>query len=192
MLGKTIVDKDGVESPDTVTDGLGMLRVTTHFAAEKRVAQVDARVIGDSGLLRGCAGEQLTGYEIHHGQTTSDHADSHCVLLRLKAAGSPTPGDLGILDETGRVLGTYMHGIFHNRSVAHGILANVADMCGLESPRWDRESDQDAELDRIADHVQEYLNMDCIYEIIRRGPGAGTSAVAGTLTLAHLPEPAEP
>ncbi len=185
MLGMTIIDERRVESTDAVTLGLGLLPVTTYFASDKRVVQVAAQVVGDCGLLRGCAGERITGYEIHHGQTRFEDINDRNAITRPAETGDSMPVTLGVLDETGRVLGTYMHGMFHNQALCCRLLANVAEMYGLPMPQLTHESSLDAELDRLANHVEQHLNMDYVDALIGLGtiPRRDNESAAVTPTL---------
>ena len=67
MLGKRILDPEGVESPVPESQGLGLLPLTTTFAATKTTHQVRGRVTVANGLLSGCDSGVITGYEIHMG-----------------------------------------------------------------------------------------------------------------------------
>ncbi len=183
MLGMRLVDDHGVESADPLTAGLSLLPVTTHFERDKRVAQVEALVVGDRGLLRGCGGERITGYEIHHGHTRFEEPNTSSAISCIELSGCDTPESLGMLDESGSVLGTYLHGLFHSRTICQRLLGNVAQMHGLAPPHMDRDSDLDAELDRLADHVEHHVNMDDIYQMI----GLRSLAQGGTDATKNIP-----
>lgn len=74
MLGKTLSDPHGMEGTPATVDGLGLLDVETIFTREKTVRNVEG---------------ELSGYEIHLGETT----------------GTATSAD-------GLVWGSYIHGLF--------------------------------------------------------------------------------
>ena len=70
MLGQAIEDPRGIESaPGDLVQGLGLLPVRTIFEPAKQTHQVRATVLRGSGLLAGCGGYEVTGYEIHMGRT---------------------------------------------------------------------------------------------------------------------------
>jgi len=102
MLGKSIIDEgiEGSENNYTVVKGLGLLNVSTVFNTyTKETKQVEKIVVGRGPLLDPINGQTIKGYEIHMGKTLSD---------------SPIFTGDGAQDETGLILGTYLHGIFSN------------------------------------------------------------------------------
>lgn len=94
MLGRTLEDPQGVEGGGSM-HGMGLLPVATTFSRKKsreqKCCQADLPD-GFYGRLRGCP---LEGYEIHMG----------------------TSGGESIFTVEGRVLGTYLHGLFGQRCV---------------------------------------------------------------------------
>lgn len=67
MLGREVLDPDGVEGEPGRTEGLGLLPVTTTLAKEKELAQVSGTTTATCGFAE--AGTVFRGYEIHAGQT---------------------------------------------------------------------------------------------------------------------------
>ncbi|OLZ40374.1 cobyric acid synthase CobQ [Natrinema saccharevitans] len=105
---------------DDVVEGLGLLPVETRFEGEKRLERTAVPVDGSaSPLLAGAAGP-ATGYEIHAGRT--------------EAVGDVTRplGDSSAA--RGRVLGTYLHGLFDNESIRAAFLDHVAETAGVDWP----------------------------------------------------------
>jgi adenosylcobyric acid synthase len=96
MLGRTIADPDGIEGPPATVEGLGLLDVATTLAAEKRLEPVDG--IAHDGV-------PFAGYEMHMGVTQG--ADCARPFARL-TDGTPE----GAVSADGRVIGTYVHGLF--------------------------------------------------------------------------------
>jgi adenosylcobyric acid synthase len=96
MLGRTVADPGGVEGPPGVVDGLGLLDVATILSADKRLEAAH-------GTSRD--GAPFAGYEMHMGMT--DGPDCARPFGRL-ADGSPE----GAMSADGRVIGTYVHGLF--------------------------------------------------------------------------------
>ena len=112
MLGQKILDPGSVESAEAEADGLGLLDVTTTFAPEKSTRQVRARVLAGPGLLAGTEGQELSGYEIHMGETVSAEA-SNAFQVFATPQGATDYSD-GAVNAAGTVVGTYMHGLFEN------------------------------------------------------------------------------
>jgi adenosylcobyric acid synthase len=95
MLGRVIRDPDGVEGPAGAAEGLGLLDVETALSDEKRLEP--ARGEAD--------GVPFAGYEMHMGVTAGpDCAHPFARLLD----GTPD----GARSADGRVIGTYIHGLF--------------------------------------------------------------------------------
>lgn len=154
MLGHLISDPHGVEGEPGSEECLGLLDAVTVFEADKATRQVRATVSADRGLLLGSAGLGLTAYEIHMGRTTSA-AEGAFVI------GGSRPD--GALSTDGRVVGTYMHGLFANDEFRRRLLANLGPPGpgGGTSAAWDPE----AHIDSLARGVAQYLDIGRIREI---------------------------
>ena len=75
-------------------------------------------------------------------------------------------GDLeGALDASGSVMGTYIHGLFHNREFTTEILKELARRKGVSLPDTSSDLDLDREYDKLADWVRSSINMDLIYRV---------------------------
>jgi Cobyric acid synthase len=162
MLGQAIADPKGLERGGT-SAGLGFLDVTTELDAPKICRQVLA-----TALLHGV--EQHTpvrGYEIHMGRTSRGLVDP-CFQIEASEIWKDTAkGDEGAVSENGRVWGTSIHGLFDQSGFRRGWLNRVRGRKGLP-PISPGESELvttqlHAELDRWADHLEQYVNTDAIY-----------------------------
>jgi adenosylcobyric acid synthase len=127
MLGRTLADPGGVEGSATHVRGLGLLPVRTVFVAEKRAVVVRGRVV-QGGIFAGLAGAELTGYELHVGDTTREGARHFADLAR--APGARRVRD-GAVSPDGRVIGTYVHGLFASAAVREAIVARLAARRGI-------------------------------------------------------------
>ena len=170
MLGERILDPDGVESTIAETQGLGLLPLTTTFAATKTTHQVRGKVAASKGLLSGCDGGIVTGYEIHMGQTSlavsGQGAGGSVAPFRItERSGSVTNSPDGALDTDGLTLGTYMHGLFHNHSLRHSLLTNLARRKGIALPEG-AILDLDAEYDKLAALVRRSVDMGAVYGMV--------------------------
>ncbi|QLG48602.1 cobyric acid synthase [Natrinema halophilum] len=124
MLGERITNAalEGT-SDDDIVEGLGLLPVETRFEGEKHLEQTTVPVDGSAtSLLSGAAGA-ATGYEIHAGRTRAV-GDVNRPLGDSSAA-------------CGRVLGTYLHGLFDNETVRTAFLESVATDAGVDRPMRD-------------------------------------------------------
>jgi adenosylcobyric acid synthase len=143
LLGERITNaaSEGTGDRDTVAC-LGLLPVETRFSAEKRVERVTRELRG-VGPLAGGAGP-VSGYEIHAGETAI-----------LDDAARPFEGEGAATD---RVLGTYLHGLFENRSAREAFLDNVFRAAGRDRPAGGGERDE-SPYDRAAALVDEYVDV---------------------------------
>ena len=97
MLGRTIADPDGIEGPPGKVEGLGLHRCRNDAVGRKAARSRCAGTTSD--------GAPFAGYEMHMGVT--EGPDRARPFARL-ADGSPE----GAVSADGRVIGTYVHGLF--------------------------------------------------------------------------------
>ena len=175
MLGAKLYDPERVESSRTEMDGLGLLPMTTVFAGTKETHRIKGRVTGDRGLLAGVKGAPIVGYEIHMGRTTGEGVGIP-FSIDDRADAPITTGSAfdGALDSSGRVLGTYIHGLFHNTGLRRGVLQELAHCKGVNLELSDQEVVIDQEFDKLADWVRGSLNMDLIYQMTGLIPHYGS------------------
>lgn len=164
MLGQKILDPQGVESAETEVTGLGLLDVVTNFAPEKSTRQVRARLLSDVGLLSGTKGQELIGYEIHMGETRSEEK-SNAFQVFETPQGATNYGD-GMLNARGNVLGTYMHGLFHNNDFRRAFLNSLRRFWGLPESQNNAVTEREEQYDKLAEVVRHSLNMAEIYKIM--------------------------
>ncbi|WP_092907204.1 cobyric acid synthase [Halostagnicola kamekurae] len=109
MLGERITNAsvEGTGDRDVV-EGIGLLPIETAFDGEKVVEQTTVEIDGSESTLLAEATGTASGYEIHVGKTTA-----------LERVGRP----LGEASAArGKVLGTYLHGLFENDAVRHAFV----------------------------------------------------------------------
>jgi adenosylcobyric acid synthase len=154
MLGQSILDS-GIEGGEAATfDGLGLLDIETVFDAyEKRTVQVTKTIKKCGPIFDNIAGEDVKGYEIHMGMSSSK---------------KPVFGDDGCADESGLVIGTYLHGLFENQNVRHALVRYLAEKKGLEFE--DEDVPEQDPYDELADVIRERLDMPRIYEMLGLDP----------------------
>ena len=168
MLGRRILDPHGVESRSEAVPGLGLLPVVTSFATDKETNQVQGRALADHGLLEGCEGLSFTGYEIHMGATSGNGDDAGPpetppVFVLTERSGRSTDDRDGWISEDGLVMGTYVHGLFHNTELRRGILRAVARRKGAALRFGADTFDQHREYDKLAELLGASLDMGAIY-----------------------------
>jgi adenosylcobyric acid synthase len=163
MMGKSIADPQQVESQETFAEGLGLLDNETVFSGVKTTTQVKAEIISDLGLLQGMNGIEVSGYEIHMGQTSSQ---KHPPAFKIV----PTSGEEkeyydGAINSDGLFWGTYIHGIFHNLDFTKAFLSRLQKIRGLPEVLTNSLS-KDEQYDKLAEVVRQNLDMKKIYEIM--------------------------
>jgi adenosylcobyric acid synthase len=161
MLGRTIHDPEGVESATAVTPGLSLLPVTSQFRPVKSTHQIKARVLFARGILVKAKGAAIQGYEIHMGQTIGI-TGGQPFQIEQRSQQFCTDFD-GCLSENGNVLGTYLHGLFHNDDLRRAILSEVAERKGTSLPARTSSFSIEAQYDRLAAHVRRSLKMDLLH-----------------------------
>jgi adenosylcobyric acid synthase len=113
ILGEALVDTHGV---DGNAAGLGLLPVVTQFAANKTVRRTTATFGELQGVWSALSGVQVSGYEIHHGQT-----QAHTALAAAGQVAHEVMPGLAWQNASGHVLGSYLHGLFENPAVLHAL-----------------------------------------------------------------------
>jgi adenosylcobyric acid synthase len=137
--------------------------VTTTFAAVKSTHQVKGHVAVGRGLLTNALDLPVAGYEIHMGQTTGRDI-THAFRIEEKSRKPCLESD-GSLDSAGNVLGTYIHGLFHNEALRRSILTRLAAKKGARLQLSNTVCSKEAEYDKLADVFRKSLDMGLIYQI---------------------------
>ncbi len=147
MLGRAIADPEGIEGPPGKVDGLGLLDVATTLSGDKRLDPVRGSTAD---------GIPFSGYEMHMGVT--EGADRVRPFARL-ADGLPE----GAISADGRVLGTYVHGLFNDDRQRAAWLARFA--AGATNIAYDALVEQT--LDALAAHLAAHLDLDRLLKLAR-------------------------
>lgn len=163
MLGSMILDPQHVESSESRTDGLGLLPVATTFFPVKSTHQVRGAVVTGKGLLRSASGLPLSGYEIHMGKSSGENI---VPPFRIDERSRKACQDFdGCLNPSGNVLGTYIHGLFHNEALRRSVLGELAARKNVAFQPAGKVPSKEEQYDRLADLVRRSLNMELIYRI---------------------------
>lgn len=142
MLGRVVRDPDGVEGPAGETPGLGLLDIETRISAEKQLDAIDAQ---DE-----LSGARVTGYEMHMGRTEGPGLARPFLTLNGR--------DEGAVSADGRVMGTYVHGIFGADTFRRHWLNEM----GGRASGLDYEAQVEAVLEALADHLERDLDLDAL------------------------------
>jgi adenosylcobyric acid synthase len=164
MLGKKIYDPEGAESDVAETNGLGLLEIETSFEVEKITCQVRGQVVANGGLFDGMQDISIEGYEIHMGKSG---ARSNNPICRISEANGREYTD-GNVNGSGKIFGTYMHGLFHNAAFMDKFIDNLCSLCKLSGPTH-AAMDKEKAYDDLAEVFRANLNMNKLNEIISGG-----------------------
>ena len=107
----------------------------------------------------------MDGYEIHMG--SSIQQGNVAAPFSLNRAGQDAQSD-GALSESGRSLGTYIHGLFNSHALRRAVLEQIAEWKGVTLPPQtdtDGQLSRDGEYDKLAETVRNSLDMDLLYRI---------------------------
>ncbi len=146
ILGQTITDLSGSDGLVAKQPGLALLNVDTMMAEEKTLA----RKTGISPAYR----SRVEGYEIHLGRT--DGPDCIRSMTLLDGANE------GARSESGRIEGTYLHGIFASDAFRAAWLASIRQS---RRPSLNFEASVDRALDEIADALEASLDIDALLSL---------------------------
>lgn len=149
MLGRTIADPQGLEGPPGTDPGLGLLDVETVMAADKRVRLTQAR--------HPATGTQVRGYEIHLGRTQGPD--------RARPLFATAAGPEGATSADGRVMGSYLHGMFTDDAFRAAFLTGLGAAAGGAA----YDATVEATLDALADHLARHMDTEALLEIARTG-----------------------
>ncbi|MFZ1983871.1 MAG: cobyric acid synthase, partial [Desulfatitalea sp.] len=153
MLGRVVHDPDGVEGVAGSSVGLDLLPVETELKAPKTTTRTRFSWEDNSG----------EAYEIHMGQT--QRLDSR-PLFRVHSRNQMACDDAdGCISADGRILGTYLHGIFDAPGIARRWLTHIGlpqvAVSSLHGP-----AARDQAYDALAEHARQYLDIEAITRMI--------------------------
>ena len=146
MLGRIIADPAGIEGPAGTASGLGLLDVETTLSGAKRLVPAGGEALG----------APFSGYEMHMGITSGP--DCERPFARL-ADGSQD----GAMSADGRVIGTYVHGLFGDDRQRSAWLVRW----GAGPSRLSHDALVEATLDRLAAHLAAHVDIDRLLSLAR-------------------------
>ena len=158
ILGNRIADPDGVEGRPGEAEGLGLLDVETVIA-------------GDKALIERCgveieSGQSVRGYEMHIGDTSGPGLERPWLTLEDGRSEGARSTD-------GRVMGTYLHGIFAADGFRHSFLGHIGQG-EFEGAAYEAMIEET--LDALAAHLEEHLDLDALLAAARPVKAAKISA----------------
>ena len=161
MLGESVHDESGLESILGKVEGLGLLPNRTRLQPAKTVSRSRGTVLADCGFLNDVASTAIHGYEIHLGLTSGSNPLFHISQREGSAVDVPDGGCSG----DGRIWGTYLHGVFDNDAFRRAWLESL----GVQPSTDSFQQRRTRSYDRLADVLEENLNIDLLDRIIEEG-----------------------
>jgi adenosylcobyric acid synthase len=159
MLGRVIEDPLGLEGPAGESAGLQWLDLETTLEAEKQLRNtVGVLTFGGAALgAEASEGATVRGYEIHAGVSRGP------ALARPTAVLEDERPD-GAISDDGKILGTYVHGIFETPEACTALLR----WAGLNEPETiDYREVRERAIERVADSVENHLDMQAILRLLK-------------------------
>ena len=162
MLGSELSDPQGVDGRAGRAQGLGILPCNTRFEPTKVTRQVQALVVGgffaDTAQPRSSA-----GYEIHMGRVQLHPGAVPALMLES--------GPEGCVGNTGRVVGTLVHGLLDDDGVRERLIGALRARRGLSPHYRARPHNPEAAFDRLAATLSQSLKMERIQALLAQPAG---------------------
>ncbi|PUE57602.1 cobyric acid synthase CobQ [Limnohabitans sp. Rim8] len=145
MLGEALIDTHGI---DGNAAGLGLLPVVTQFAADKTVQRTRAKFGELRGAWSALSGVQVSGYEIHHGQT-----QAHAAMAAAGQVAHEVMPGLSWQNDAGNVMGSYLHGLFEDPAVLHALF-------GAQTPTLE------TVFEGLADYLDQHMRREVLQGLL--------------------------
>jgi adenosylcobyric acid synthase len=146
MLGHVVRDPEGIEGPAGETPGLGLLDIETVMTPDKRLTRTRA--------THAATGLDVEGYEIHIGRSNGPARARPFAFVE----GAPE----GAVSADGRIIGSYLHGLFRADAFRAAFLRGVGATSALGY-----EATVEATLDALADHMEAHLDVPGLLALAR-------------------------
>ncbi|EHD13066.1 cobyric acid synthase CobQ [Commensalibacter intestini A911] len=140
MLGTEISDPYGIEGDTRSIQALNLLSFSTILDRSKTLSEVKGHLFMNDA--------ECCGYEMHLGETRHhEHYKSFAILENGRAEG--------IVSENGKIIGTYLHGIFHGDDARKALL----NYFGSKESSINFLDQVENTLDQWADHIEYSLDI---------------------------------
>lgn len=161
MLGSSVRDSGGLEGGGRI-QGLGLLPISTELASDKVTRRAEAKLLASELFGQDMMCNTANGYEIHLGLT--EYQPGAKPLLQLRREGQHQAVMDGATSADGRIIGTYLHGLFDDDEFRHAFLRASRVACDLAPPRSlaHVRAERESRFDRLAAHVRRAINLNAI------------------------------
>ncbi len=160
MLGRTLIDEEGTDTGVVGFEetGLELMEAVTYFRKEKQTIRVKGTYHPQTGIGK----ERIEGYEIHLGDTIFSDEGEKRPLFRFDSNREE-----GYYSENGRVVGTYLHHLFHNDDWRHYWLNTIRKSVNLpQMPKMDIGVLKDERYEVLAEEMGKHLDWERVKKII--------------------------
>ncbi len=150
MLGKILADPEGIEGQEGRYKGLDLLPLKTVIAGQKIARQ---RLVTSNFPQEGLP---VAGYEIHQGRTRPIETETNDTKPLFDDP------NLGVVDPSQSIWGTYLHGIFDNGPWRRAWLNRLRQQRGLKAlPTGvsNYREQRETTLNTLADEIEPHLNL---------------------------------
>lgn len=163
MLGITITDHMGMERSGSA-DGLGLLPIKTIMQTDKVTRNVLGQIAEEVLFGQPVACSNVSGYEIHIGQTLYMDGSRHFAVLSSDSESAGITTD-GCISADSRIFGTYLHGIFDDDCFRHQFIRAARAFHELATPielhHWKQLREES--LNRLANEVENALDIEMLF-----------------------------
>jgi adenosylcobyric acid synthase len=164
MLGLAIEDPYGIENqgePCSRT-ALGLLPVRTVLRVEKTVLRVRGSLRRNFFHDDAAPLVPFEGYEIHVGETVYQSGARPFADIKSREKANSVAD--GAVSESGRVFGTYVHGLFDDDDFRHTFIRTARAAVDLAPAEKYAQvgAEREARIDRLADHLRKSLDVNLL------------------------------
>ena len=151
MLGKRIIDEQGIDDCAGEAPGLGLLNIETRMLSDKTVRQVNGT----------CAqsGAPFDGYEIHVGETVGPDCERPMLMIDGRSDGASS--------ENGLISGCYVHGLLNSDNFRHAFLKRIG---ARPETSANYSNSVESALDELALELEQALDIDQMFKCAK-SPG---------------------
>ena len=163
MLGKFIKDPERLEGGNEEVKGLNLFDFETTLEPEKLIRQIELESV-KTKIFPG--GLKCQGYEIHMGRTKFNQNYQPLFL----APDNENPMNLGITNNEGTIIGTYLHGFLDMNILRQNILRYFRTKKNKVGPEkeFDYTHFRNREFNKLTDLIKSSINMEAISKIIEQ------------------------
>lgn len=154
MMGHAVHDPTGIEGTAGTSPGLSILTVETELKAPKTTTRTQFSWNGIQG----------TGYEIHMGITR--RTGGTALFCIHEKNGKPMPGEDGCISRDGRIMGTYIHGLFDQPEIISKWLGSVG-VNGVRVSGVHGLVARDRDYDLLAEHFERHVDMEKLEVLVK-------------------------